>query len=533
MRRLVDASAGGMQQPQPAALARFYWTKELDLRLVHAIQAHLGSDVVKHQRKDGTPLSWETILVELQRSPEGWPSSISSILELRKRWDNNFRVWYAKAIPDELEEAKLRASTLYLAKLSTLLSSRNYVEESKPGPKKGTKLSKRKRSKSGEESGEDAQASEPFLSSETLEKQKKGSALPVTDVRLESWLSLLGDPQFQENFRIHTHSNIILEPKLLFDLFKGDVSFSNVPELARAMVSPEWSSRLCVEKDDHLVQALITSRRSFFVFPSKEVRLAKRPLLFTLVLFGNQTLQCCNFLQAFGGEADEKLEATTLASKILDLPLPDNCQWWNKIMPLFMGGVLDLLSSCLSALQQASVVDVTILQSLSLVKNQALGELLLKPGVHIRSVPDIFPVAYMTLTEVISSLGIRIPPWCLEIGPEKRQSLLDAMRYTANVAMFVIPLNIDSKQELVWNLKSDEKELCIIAEGRNQFGGVLRIQVSSDKHANISMLTSPVHFKMVTLNGRNYQDRVEISNGLCINFIIDRNVQVSLRIVNE
>lgn len=531
-------------QHQQVPPARFYWTKELDLRLVHSIQAHLGSDVVTHHRKDGTRLSWEKILNELQCSPEGWPSSISSILDLRKRWDNNFRVWYAKAIPDGSEESKLRASMVSLSKLATLLSSRDYVEESRPGPKKGTKFSKRKRSKSGEELGEDdtspfdrdAQASERFLSSEPLEKQKKGSALPVmTDVRLESWLSLLRDPQFQENFRIHTQSNIILEPKVLFDLFMGDVSFSNVPELARAMVSPEWSSRLCVEKDEKSVQALITSRRSFFVFPSKELRLDRRPLLFTLVLFGNQMPQCCNFLQALeGGEADEKLEATTLASKILDLPLPDDCQWWNKIMlaPL-MGGVLDLLSSCVSALQQASVVDVTILQSLTLVKNQALGELLLKPGVYIRSVPVSFPVAYKSLTEVITSLGIRIPPWCLEIGPEKRQSLLDAMRHTANVAMHVIPLNIDSKQELVWNLKSDEKELCIIAEGNNQFGAVLRIQVSSDKHANISMLTSPMHFKMIRLNGRNYQDHVKISNGLCINFIIDRNVQVTLKIVNE
>lgn len=85
-----------------------------------------------------------------------WSASASSVLDLRKLWDNNFRIWYSKSIPDNSEEGgKLRASLLSLSRLLTLLSSRDYIEESKPGPKKGTKMLRRKRSKSGEDSFDD------------------------------------------------------------------------------------------------------------------------------------------------------------------------------------------------------------------------------------------------------------------------------------------------------------------------------------------------------------------------------------------
>lgn len=210
----------------------------------------------------------------------------------------------------------------------------------------------------------------------------------------------------------------------------------------------------------------------------------------------------------------------------------DSVQWWNKIAPLSTAGVLDLFSSCLAILLQASAFDVTILRSIPLLKNRALCEILLKQGVHIRSATDVFPVPFKTLTETVTSLGIRLPPWCLEMGTEERQSLIDAIRYTANVAVIVISLKCNDKQELTWPLKSDEKEVCLIAERDNQFGGVLRVQMS-DNQANLSMLTSVSYFKKITLNGGNYQEHVDFSKRLTIDFIIDQNVQVSLHIVTE
>lgn len=331
---LTNAVSRRTEQPP----ARFYWTKELDLRIVRAIQVQLGeTDVIKHQRKEGTAVNWEAILAKLQQSPEGWPSSINSTIELRKRWDNNFRVWYAKAMPADADEGgQLRASTVSLSRLLTLLSNRDYVQDSKPGPKRGAKMVKRRRSKSDDDTSPGASIQSLVI----VKKNKIHEPALVTEARLESWLSLLRDPQFQKDFLIHTHSDIILEPKVLFDLYMGrHVAWTNTLMLARSIASPEWAARLCETADVKSVQVLLTLQKCFFMLPSNEVMIDKRLLLFSVVLFENQMPQWYNFVQALEGESDEKL----LAAKPLDLALSFsdiNIQWWNKLTSLSTGGVL-------------------------------------------------------------------------------------------------------------------------------------------------------------------------------------------------
>lgn len=54
--------------PPPVPPARFFWTKELDLRLVQAIQTHLGADIVKHHRKDGSLVCFRKLRIGLEKA---------------------------------------------------------------------------------------------------------------------------------------------------------------------------------------------------------------------------------------------------------------------------------------------------------------------------------------------------------------------------------------------------------------------------------------------------------------------------------
>lgn len=164
-------------------------------------------------------------------------------------------------------------------------------------------------------------------------------------------------------------------------------------------------------------------------------------------------------------------------------------------------------------------------------KNQALCEIVSKQGVHIRSKAG-FPVPFNSLIEVITHVGVKLSPWCF--GIEKRQSLLDAVRSIANVSVIVVPLTSSEKQEFTWNCNPIETELCLIAEKGNQFGGIIRVRVF-EKQANISLLAARSHFKNITLNGRGggYEERVHFSQALVLKFVVDHDVTVCLRIVQE
>lgn len=144
----------------------------------------------------------------------------------------------------------------------------------------------------------------------SLPERNKRIVSVVADQRLEAWLAFLRDVRFQENFRIHTHSSIVLEPKLLLDLFSGDVPLTKLLVLARSIASSEWSGRFCSTDDETAVQTLLAAKESFFVFPTKAIALDKSPLLFSFVSCVSQIPHWCNYLRREGIREGE-LEVVT------------------------------------------------------------------------------------------------------------------------------------------------------------------------------------------------------------------------------
>lgn len=177
---------------------------------------------------------------------------------------------------------------------------------------------------------------------------------------------------------------------------------------------------------------------------------------------------------------------------------------------------------------QASNVSFPILP---LVQKQAVSEILLRQGVFIRSAADSFPLPYKSLIDAITSFGVNVSPWCFDIPKEKPKSLIEAVRCSANVGILIVPLRSD-EQHQTWPLRQNEKELCIIAERGDRFGGVLRLQVA-EKQAHVTVLTPIPYFRKITLNSGPLQAHVDISNGLIIEFTVDLNVRVSVHVVRE
>lgn len=523
--------------PEEQPPAKFFWTKQLDLRLVHAIQEDLGNgiDVVKHQRKEGISVNWESVLQRVQNSPEGWPQVISSIEELKKRWDNNYRVWYAKKAVTEVSEdsGKLRASHIHLPTLFTLLTQRDYLQESKPGPRKGTKMQKRKKRSlesldssllSNDEpvlqgGGEEEEDLESGFVSDQLSAQKQqkkdvtSSTPPQFDSRLESWLSFLLDPKYQVDFRIHTHSNLILEPKILVDgIIHENVlePFSHFLLLAKAVSPPQWTSRILSLSDTTSIHLLIAQKESCFLLPSEKVVIDNKVLLFILVQFpeSSETPTIWSFL--LGETRQHNLEDRI--ANLIGVSLHEGLHWrFQFTSPSSSNDLLlqalDLFNTCLTNFTSKS--EVTTLtwstERREVTRNKLLSLILLSPSVSLRLVPprktsEPLSLPFKSLHETIMSLGLQLPPWCFHI-PEK-EAFLSAVHDLAKVLIKVIPL--DSHQTIVWNRKSDDKELLLIAEKNRSFGSILSIHNFSQSQATLTLLGNLSCFKRLGVCGVNF-----------------------------
>lgn len=513
----------------PSAPPRFYWTKELDLRLVHAIKEELGpeKDLVKHQRKEGTVLAWQAILQRLQGSTNAWPTQISTIDELRKRWDNSFRVWYAKAIPD----GSIRANILSLSKLLELLTNRDYVLESKPGPKKGSKSPRKKRRSSDDSgsAGEEGEEEEEGIATQSTPKKAKPVAAAAAaaagegperdrDTRLESWLSILENPQFHDFFRVHSPSgDVVMEPKELVDL--EHVPFSRVLALARAMAA-SGRERICDLADRTSIKEHLAVRKPFYVFPTMETLVEEGQKLLLLVITYDTNEQRHSVRAFFSGESSSisREEVRKLLGVGEEFELKSS-----HLPPPTVN--LSLVALYLFSNLQTTNDVVEPLPSLEEIKRKVISSILLQPGVSIiqGSAKNTRNLPYKSLSETITSLGIRLPPWCMDIS---RESLLNATRDLAKVVVMIIPWRSD-RHDLTWKRSSsDERELVMIAEKADHFGAVLRIRVLADpKQALISVLSPFVEISGVP-QGENMA--IDLSKGLA--FSLDQRVEVCLKI---
>lgn len=503
----------------PSAPPRFYWTKELDLRLVHAVREELGqgNDLVKHQRKEGTTLDWQAILQRLQEnSTDAWPVQISTRDELRKRWDNSFRVWYAKAAPD----GSIRANVLSLSKLLELLTNRDYVLDSKPGPKKGSKSPRRKRHSSDDllSADDDNEAEEEggtTQSSKSGTPGKKQKAVE-SDTRLESWLSILENPQFHEFFRVHSPSqDVVMELKELVDL--EHVPFSRVSALARAMAS-KGRERVCDLSDRTSIKEYFAIKKMFYVFPTIEILLeeGQKLLLLRISYDSNKQKHCVTiFLSGNGSVSQEDIRK--LLGVDDDFDVKSHHTHPTASVPL-------LALYVFSNLQTMSEPNMEHVPTLLEIKRTVLSSILLQQGVSIQGSAKNTPaLPYKSLSETITSLGVRLPPWCMDIS---RESLLDATRDLAKVVVMIIPLRTD-RHDLTWKRSSsDERELVMIAEKAEHFGAILKVKVLEDpKQALISVLSPSVEISGVP-QGENMT--IDLSKGLA--FSLDQRVKICLKI---
>lgn len=520
---------GLMTPEQPPA--KFFWTKQLDLRLVHAIQEDLGSEVdVRHQRKGGISVNWESVLQRLQNSPEAWPPVISSGEELKKRWDNNYRVWYAKKTLSETSEesGKLRASHIHLPTLFALLTQRDYFQESKPGPRKGTKMQKRKKRSLGDlnssvfsledpasqegdqEASVDVSELPDILPARSQEQQEE----PQFDSRLETWLSFLRDSKYQEDFRIHTHSNLILEPRVLLESLihaKTQEPFSHFLLLAKALSPPEWVSRILSLSDTSSIHLLIAQKESFFLLPSEEVMIDNQLLLFVMVHFPESSQEIPTIWSLFLGETRAQLNLAERIAKLIGVSVHEGFNWHFQGFSLdsssdYLLQALDMFSTCLInfPFRGDAVTLNHVPEKRDLTRKKLLSLILLKPSASLRLAPprrsEPLLLPFKSLHEAIKSLNLQLPPWCFELF--ERDYFLSAIHDVGKILIKVISLA--ENHTLQWHRKSEDEQLILIAEKDGALGNIFRIHKLSQRQVTLTLLGNLSSFKRLVICGVNY-----------------------------
>lgn len=571
------------------------WSKEFDVRFVRAVREELSGGpsegVVRHQEtSEGgkTVIPWDSILSRL-RSTSHWPEDISTTEDLKKRWDMTFRIWYARAGLFEAEDPnKSRASVIRLSKLIDYLKNRDYEVESKPGRKKSvTPVKKRKEKEesfeeevdedgnSGEEEEEENEEEEEEQEEKEVESQKLYSSPPqVTppkkrskmetttiirkspismDPRLEPWFEFLNNPRLVKAFRIHSHSEVVIEPQSLFDSIVNGTSLTGttiIISFARAIApTVEWAKRIVDVADEKTIRNYLTEKVSFFLFSSKTIHISGQRLLFSLVFFAphvDQDSQSTSLWTLFqdtndsGVVPDDKSHRLEIL-KAIGLPQENlgEVQFRNEVVrstspPLIvaLGRFHDCLNKLVSS-QSPRVMDIW--PGEERIKNEILSAILLSPHVSIRAAPFIEPPAlpFKSIIEAIKSLiGVSVPAWCNAFPPDHRDSLLCAIRDLAKTVVLIANLKVD--QSLTWDRNPEDKEVLLLVEEAGQFGGILRLTKLSTTSASLSILVKTSSIQSLFINHRSYpleervEHQVELQPSLQISVTLAGDVKLSL-----
>lgn len=571
------------------------WSKELDVRFVRAVREELSGGpsegVVRHQEtSEGgkTVIPWDSILSRL-RSSTHWPEDINTTDDLKRRWDMTYRVWYARAGLFEADDPnKSRASVLRLSKLLDYLRNRDYELESKPGRRKSTTpVGKRKEngekfeeeeSDEHEPSGEEGDDEEDenqdqekevaspkhFSSPPQATPPKKRTKMETTpvirqsvsvDPRLEPWLEFLSNPKLVKTFRIHSHSEVVLEPQLLLDHIlsgKNPVGASNIILFARAITpSAEWAKRVVDVADEKMIGNLLSEKVSFFLFSPKPIHLSGQKLLFSLVFFpshqvteGDSQAYLWTLFQDLNSSglvpASKSLRVELLKSLGLPQDGLDEIQFRNEVITSTASPLLLALArfhDCLTKLIASKAPRVMdIWPGEERVKNELLSAMLLSPHVSIRAAPFIEPPAlpFKSILEAVTTLiAVDLPSWFNGFSPERRDALLSALRDTAKTVVLIASLK-KLDQSFSWNRKPDEQEVLVLLEEAGQFGGLLRLTKLTATSATLSILLKASSMQSLHINHRAYplaehfEHQVEFQPSLQISVALAGNVKVSL-----
>lgn len=537
------------------------WTKELDLKFVQAIKDELGpsEDVVEHSE---TMLPWEKILARLK---DTWPGGIDTIKALKRRWDNTFRVWYAKAglldNQDEDGETSMRATIISISKLYAMLEKRDYVLESRPGRRKSLTPSRKRKNdieeedESDDEKGkaeEEAGATEESDSSSSHQKigsapQKKIRAEPPTDHRLRPWLVFLKTPELAKSFRIQSHSGIVIEPKVILDGILGNgnnVSASDIMSLAKTIAPSEWFDRICNFADTLSIRKLLTQKMSFFLFPSKEVSLDGQRFMFTFVSYPasvNQEPQkpCMwSFLQDMNqGQSSNAMTEMLKTLGLTSLFPGEEFKSLHVALKAKLPFALLTLASFQECLRQSTspVLNQATFSFDDQVKNKLLAAILYPPYVTIHSAPYVepMPLPFKSMYDAVDSLpGIQVPPWCKDIAAQKRASQMDALFAAFKVKLLIADLR-KKEQHLVHKKDPSEIEVSLLVENKDHFGVVFSIKKTSDNQAVLSILAPTSSLQDLKINNHsvaldNVNHQVGLNGTVRIDLTLADDAKISL-----
>ena len=533
------------------------WTKELDLKFVQAIKDELGAseDVVKHSE---TILPWEKTFARLR---DTWPEGIDSIKALKRRWDNAFRVWYAKAglldLQDDDGKSSMRATIISLSKLYEMLEKRDYVLESRPGRRKSMTPSRKRKNdieeedESDDEKGkaeEEAGATEESDSSSShqVAPQKKIRAEP-TDPRLRPWLVFLETPELAKSFRIQSHSGIVIEPKVILDGILGNgnnVSASDIVSLVKTIAPSEWFNRICNITDTQSIRKLLTQKMSFFLFPSKEVSLDGQRFMFTFVSYPasvNQEPQkpCMwSFLQDMNqGQSSNAMTEMLKSLDVTNLFPREEFKSVDIALKAKLPFALLSLASFQECLRQSTspVLNQATFSFDDQVKNKLLAAILYPPYVTIHSAPYVepLPLPFKSMYDAVDSLpGIHVPPWCKDIAADKRTSQVDALFAAFKVKLLIADLR-KKEQHIIHKRNPSEIEVALLVENKDHFGVVFRIKKTSENQALLSILAPTSSLQDLKINNHsvaldNVNHQVDLNGPVRIDLTLADDVKISL-----
>lgn len=492
---------------------RSAWTKELDVRLVQAINDECGptADVVRHQE---TQLPWEKLLKRLRDASGGWPDGIDSTKALKQRWDSTFRGWYAKAglldAQDEDGKRLNRATIIRLSKLLELLRSRDYVLEGRPGRRKSS-TPKRKNTIEGTEESNSSSNHVTSQKKVRVEQTDVGSSIMSSlnsDRRLQAWLVLLKTPEFVSCFRLHSQSGIEIEPKIIVDGILGhgtDVSSGDLISLAKTIATPEWRNRVCDISDAPSIQKLLSQKVSFFLFPSKKLSLEGLRFMFTYVCYPSATSSVAT-LRSFFDEKTEAQATTAVPEMLRTLGLQsifanEGVTSSHTTVKSKLPFAVLTLATFQECLNPTSLALATFLFD-EHVRHKLLAAILYPPTVTFRFAPSVeaLPLPYKSVYDAADSLpGIRVPPWCRDIPDDKRVSQLSAIFAALKVTLLVADLNVKD-QHLTRERDPSESDAVLLVENKGLFCVLLRIKKTSVNQAALSLVAPTASVQELKIN---------------------------------